>query len=301
MNESANPSTAQEITDTLVAARSFLFVPANRPERFAKALGSGADAVILDLEDAIAPTEKATARNALARAFDRLTSAERARVLVRINANGSPWEVDDMGLLSQLKTQGLTAVMVPKSESGDALDRLHHALGATVALLPQIESVAGLDAVDALARASGVARLVFGNLDFQADLGLSCGPDEIELMPVRMALVLASRRANLAAPVDGVTLDMHNEAQLQAEASRSRRGGFGAKLCIHPAQVAVVNAAFTPTTAEIAWARRVMQGSDACGGGVFSLDGRMIDAPVIRLARQTLARSEHVAHGGSRR
>ncbi len=296
MIENGNPSTMQQDLDTLAAARSFLFVPANRPERFAKALGSGADVVIFDLEDAIAPTEKASARSALARAFDRLTSAERARVLVRINAGASPWELEDLEIVAQLAAQGLRAIMVPKSESGEVLDRLHQTLGATVALLPQIESVAGLDAVDALARARGVLRLVFGNLDFQADLGLTCAPDETELMPVRLALVLASRRASLAAPIDGVTLDTRDSLQLQADAERARRGGFGAKLCIHPVQVAVVNAAWTPSAADIDWARRVLQAFDASGGGVFTLDGRMVDAPVVRLARRALARGETAVH-----
>ena len=296
MIESGRSSAMQQYLDTLEGARSFLFVPANRPDRFAKALGAGADAVIFDLEDAIAPTEKASARKALARAFDQLTSAERARVLVRVNAGASPWELEDLKLVAQLAAQGLGAIMVPKSESSDALEGLHQRLGATIALLPQIESVAGLDAVDALARAGGVSRLVFGNLDFQADLGLSCAPDEIELMPVRLALVLASRRAGLAAPVDGVTLATRDMRQLQADAGRARRGGFGAKLCIHPAQVAAVNSAFTPSAADIDWARRVLQAFDASGGGVFTLDGRMVDAPVVRLAQRTLAWGEIAAH-----
>ncbi len=281
-----------ETSDTLAAARSFLFVPATRPERFAKALGSQAHAVIIDLEDSVAPSEKALARDALANVFGQLSGVQRSRVLVRLNAEGTAWAFDDLKLLCQLRAQGLTGVMVPKSESGDALRSISQMLGASVALLPQIESVAGLDAVDALAQVSGACRLVFGNLDFQADLGLSCAPEEVELLPVRLALVLASRRANLPAPVDGVTLGTHDNVQLQADAQRSRRGGFGAKLCIHPAQVAVVNAAFSPTTAEMDWARRVLKAFEACGGGVFSLDGRMVDAPVVRLARRTLASCE---------
>lgn len=284
-----------ETSDTLAAARSFLFVPATRPERFAKALGSPAHAVIIDLEDSVAPSEKARARDALANAFGQLSGEQRSRVLVRMNAHGTAWCPDDLKLLCQLGAQGLTGAMVSKSESSDALCGISQALGATVALLPQIESVAGLDAVDALARVSGVCRLVFGNLDFQADLGLACAPDETELMPVRLALVLASRRANLAAPVDGVTLGTHDNMQLHADAQRSRRAGFGAKLCIHPAQVAVVNAAFAPTDAEIDWARRVLREFEACAGAVFTLDGRMVDAPVVRLARRALASCEPAA------
>ena len=105
-------------------------------------------------------------------------------------------------------------------------------------------------------------------------------------MPVRLALVLATRRAGLAAPVDGVTPATGDLAQLRADVARSRRGGFGAKLCIHPSQVAVVNAALAPTSAELDWARRVLAAYEQTGGGVFSLDGRMVDLPVVRLAQR---------------
>jgi citrate lyase subunit beta/citryl-CoA lyase len=273
---------------SLALARSFLFVPATRPERYAKALASGADAVIIDLEDAVAPAEKTVARQRLAQAWPSLSADQRGRVLVRVNASGTAWHHDDLALLAAL---GVAGVVLPKAESAADLARVAAAMGPACALLPMIESVAGLDAVDVLARCPAVARLAFGNLDFQADAGMACGPDEAELTPVRLALVLASRRTGLAAPVDGVTADTQDAAQLQGDAQRSRRGGFGGKLCIHPLQVAGVNAAFTPSPAELDWARRVLAAFEAAGGGVFSLDGRMVDAPVLRLAQRTLAQS----------
>lgn len=272
----------------LALARSFLFVPATRPERYAKALASGADAVIIDLEDAVAPADKAAARQMLAQAWPGLPATQRGRVLVRLNASGTAWHGDDLALLCTL---GVAGVVLPKAESAADLARVAAAMGPACALLPLIESVAGLDAVDALARSPGVARLAFGNLDFQADAGMSCGPDEPELTAVRLALVLSSRRAGLAAPVDGVTAATQDATQLQCEALRSRRGGFGGKLCIHPSQVAGVNAAFTPSPAEMDWARRVLAAFEAAGGGVFSLDGRMVDAPVLRLAQRALAQA----------
>lgn len=288
MSDALNPLLA-------ALARSFLFVPATRPERYAKALASGADAVIIDLEDAVAPAGKTAARQMLAQAWPGLPAAGRSRVLVRVNASGTPWHDDDLALLGML---GVAGVVLPKAESAADLARVAAALGPACALLPMIESVAGLDVIDALARSSAVARLAFGNLDFQADAGMACAPDEAELTPVRLALVLASRRASLAAPVDGVTAATHNAAQLQSDAQRSRRGGFGGKLCIHPAQVAGVNAAFTPSPAELDWARRVLAAFEAAGGGVFSLDGRMVDAPVLRLAQRTLAQSR-AGQGGA--
>ncbi|OGA99367.1 MAG: citryl-CoA lyase [Burkholderiales bacterium RIFCSPHIGHO2_12_FULL_61_11] len=287
MNEALNPS--------LALARSFLFVPATRPERYAKALASGADAVIIDLEDAVAPADKTAARQLLAQAWPGLPAAQRGRVLVRLNASGTAWHDNDLAMLGTL---GVLGVVLPKAESSADLARVAAAVGPECALLPMIESVAGLDAIDVLARSPGVARLAFGNLDFQADAGMACGPDEPELMAVRLALVLASRRAALAAPVDGVTAGTQDAAQLQCDALRSRRGGFGGKLCIHPSQVAGVNAAFTPSPAEIDWARRVLAAFEAAGGGVFSLDGRMVDAPVLLLAQRTLAQS-HTGQGGT--
>lgn len=272
----------------IALARSFLFVPGNRPERYAKALASGASAVIIDLEDAVAPDAKEAARVQLARSFEALPAGDRARVLVRINAGGTPWHEDDLLLVSRLAKEGLGGVVLPKLETVAELKRVAAAAGPACALLPMLESAAGLVALDVLAASPGVTRLVFGNLDFQADLGMACGPDEAELQPVRLALVLASRRAGLAAPVDGVTPGTGDLVQVQRDAERSRRGGFGARLCIHPAQVAVVNAALSPTEAERAWADRVLKAGRLSGGGVFTLDGRMVDAPVLRLAQRIL-------------
>jgi len=278
---------------TLAAARSFLFVPATRPERFAKALESGADAIIIDLEDAVAPRDKNSARDRLADAFEQFTLTDLDRLVVRMNASATPWMDADLKFLRELVTQGLRAVMLPKADSAVVLQHLALSLGPSCALLPLLESLAGLDAVDALASAPQVLRLTFGNLDFQADLGLACGSDEAELVPVRLAVVMAARRAGIVTSIDGVTIDTRDNMQLQTDTSRSRRAGFGAKLCIHPLQVAVVNSAFSPSGAELDWARRVLAAVEAAGGGVVSLDGRMVDGPVVRLAQRTLVQSRN--------
>ena len=272
----------------LTAARSFLFVPANRPERYAKALASGAGAVIIDLEDAIAPDDKPAACAQLEAGFAGIPMADRARLLVRINASGTKWHSADLALAGKLAHLGLAGVVLPKAESPDQLAHLAASVGQACALLPMIETAAGLEAVNQIARSPQVARMLFGNLDFQADLGMACGPDEAELQPVRMALVMASRSAGLARPVDGVTAATGDLEQVQKDAERSRRAGFGARLCIHPAQVAVVNAALAPTAAELDWAQRVLQASRDTQSGVFTLDGRMVDAPVLLLARRIL-------------
>lgn len=278
------------MTDSVRHACSFLFVPATQPERLPKALASGADLVIADWEDAVAPADKERARTALADALTALPAPQRARLLVRINSEATPWFAADLQALAQLTAQGLAGAVVPKAERAQTLQALAQAAGPQAALVPLVESVAGLTAADALAAAPQVARLAFGHLDFQVDAGMACAEDEQELLPVRMALVLASRRAGLAAPIDGVTVDTRNPERMGRDAERARRMGFGGKLCIHPAQVPVLHAAFDPDEAAVTHAQRVRQALEQAGGGVCVLDGRMVDAPVLAQAEQTLLR-----------
>jgi citrate lyase subunit beta/citryl-CoA lyase len=272
------------LSSPLALARSFLFVPGNRPERFAKALASGADAVIIDLEDAVPLDAKLAARDALLAAWPDFDAAQRARLLVRVNPFGTPWHQADLAAVANLT--GLGAVMLPKAETPQHI--AHAAQTSGLPVLPLIESAEGLGQMDLMARTPGVLRLVLGHIDLQADLGLSCGPDEAELAPVRLALVVASRRAGLPSPVDGVTTATTNAEELAQDAQRSRRFGMGAKLCIHPAQVDGVHQALAPTEAECDWARRVLAAEVAAGGGAFSVDGKMVDPPVLLLARRIL-------------
>ena len=272
------------VPSPLSLARSFLFVPGHRPERFAKALASGADAVIVDFEDAVPLDAKATARDALLAAWPALDAAQRKRLLVRVNPAGTPWHAADVAAAARLPDLG--AVMLPKAENAQQIEAVWRSTQRPV--LPLIESAEGVGQMDALARAAGVLRLGLGHIDLQADLGLSCGPDEAELAPIRLAMVVSSRRAGLPAPVDGVTTATTDADALARDAQRSRRFGLGAKLCIHPAQVAGVHQALTPTEAECDWARRVLAAEVEAGGGAFSVDGKMVDPPVLLLARKIL-------------
>ena len=266
--------------------RSYLFVPGNRPERFAKALASGADVVVLDLEDAVADQAKAQARDAIANWAAGALPAERDRIAVRINAAASTCFADDLRLL---RGTGLTLVMLPKAESAEML-------AATVAALPGarvlalIESAAGVAHVDAIARAGGIERLVFGTLDLALDLDLDIAELSDGLSFAASRLVLASRLAGLASPVSGVTPQIDDEARLLADLAWARRHGMQARLCIHPKQVAALHAALAPSSAEIAWAQRVLA-AEAASPGAARLEGRMIDRPVVLQAQRTLARS----------
>jgi len=268
-------------------SRSFLFLPADRLQRLDKALSSGAHMVILDLEDAVAPEAKPAARAALEKQWSLLDLPSRERIAIRVNAVTTPWHEDDVGLVVTLAGSGLGGVVLAKCESVGPLGKLaRNAPG--VPLLPLVESAEGLAALDLIARAPGVSRLVFGHLDFQNELGMECGSDERELDAVRLALVVASRRAGLPGPVDGVTVNLHDVEQLEADTHRGKRFGFTGKLCIHPGQVATVNASLCPTSAQIDWAQRVLAAASEQHAGAFRFEGAMVDAPVLSRARAYL-------------
>lgn len=265
--------------------RSYLFVPGHRPERFDKAMTCGADAVILDLEDAVPLHDKDEARQAVAVWLrQRVRSGSGPQVLVRVNAGSTPQHAADVAVCAA----SVDGVVLPKSETIDDLVALAQALPG-VALLPLVETATGLAASLALARAPGVQRLVFGTIDFQLDLGIE--GDGEELLWFRSQLVLNSRLAGKAAPVDGVSTVLDDPAQVLSEARRARRLGLGAKLCIHPRQIAPVHEAFAPTAAQLEWARRVLEVARTSGGAAVALDGAMVDRPVILRAEALLSQA----------
>jgi citrate lyase subunit beta / citryl-CoA lyase len=271
-----------------MSARTYLFVPGNRSERFAKALASGADAVVFDLEDAVAAEAKGAARDAIADWAGGAAPAERERIVVRINDAASAHFSDDLRLLKAL---GLSVVMLPKAESAEQIGLLCAGLpGAQVLAL--IESALGVARVDDVAAAPGVTRLAFGTLDFAFDLDLDISERSDGLTYAASCIALASRLAGRAAPVAGVTPQIDDEARLLADLALARRHGFGAKLCIHPKQVAPIHAAFAPSADAVAWARRVLA-ADAASPGAAQLDGRMVDRPVVLQAQRTLQRAGH--------
>lgn len=263
---------------------TYLFVPGDRPERFDRALGSGADVVILDLEDAVHPDRKAEARAGIAEWCHR-TPVANNRTLVRINGAATPWFADDLAMLRVLHGVG---AMVPKAEARAVLTDVLAALGEEPVLVPLIESALGLRAIDIIAETVGVQRLAFGTLDFALDLGLS--EDQRGLLMPASQIALASRCAGLAAPIAGVTAAIHDHDALVNDIAFARALGFAAKLCIHPHQISIVRAAFAPGAEELDWARRVVSAVAACVGAA-QVDGRMVDAPVLRRAQSIIERA----------
>lgn len=264
--------------------RTYLFVPGTRPECFGKALATGADCVLLDLEDAVAAADKPQARDAIARWFADAAPADRARVAVRINDAASPHFGDD---LRALRAYSCTQVVLPKAEEPWQIAAVATAI-LDAQVLALIESARGVARADEVAAACGVTRLLFGTLDFALDLDIDIADDASGLAHAAGRIAIASRVAGLPAPVAGVTPQLDDSVRLLADLAQSRRLGFGAKLCIHPSQVPPIHAALRPSAQALDWARRVLL-ADAASPGAARLDGRMVDRPVVLQAQRTLA------------
>jgi citrate lyase subunit beta / citryl-CoA lyase len=276
------------MTHPLSFAQAFLFVPANRSDRFAKSLSTRAHAVIVDLEDAVPLSDKEAARDAIRRDLTRGLQQCPERIVVRVNACGTPFLDDDLRLMAEL---GIRHIMLPKTESSQQLSSVVNALPYSPILIPMIESAKGVDQLQAIASHPNTLRLALGNIDLQFSLGLECGPDELELLPVRHQILLASRLHEIAAPIDGVTVQIDSDATLQADISRAKRMGFQGKLCIHPKQVDAVIQGFQPSAQEIEHAHAVVAADRAANGGVVQLNGKMVDRPVVMLARFVLQKA----------
>jgi citrate lyase subunit beta / citryl-CoA lyase len=260
---------------------SWLFVPAARPDRFDRARAAGADETILDLEDAVAPEHKPTARASAADWLSRGGSG-----WVRINGDGTPWHADDIDAL--VGCDGLRGLVVPKAEDAAALASIAARLGGR-RVLALIETARGVRNLDAICATAGLARLAFGSIDLALDI--DARESDEALLYARSELVIASRAAGLPAPIDGVTVEFRDAELVAAAAARSCALGFGAKLCIHPAQVGPVNAAFAPDPVELDWARRVLDAATTSTSGTFVIDGRMIDRPLLLRAQRLLKRA----------
>ncbi|NYE19649.1 HpcH/HpaI aldolase/citrate lyase family protein [Microbacterium immunditiarum] len=267
----------------LSGARSWLFVPADRPERFDRAVGSGADVVIVDLEDAVAVENKEHGRRALVAALE-----SGLRCVVRVSPLGTSAGARDLEVLVGARARPI-GVMLAKCENAD--DAEHVAARLDVPVIALIESALGVESAVSIAQSSAVVQLALGPLDLALDLDAEVS--ETVLGPVRSRLVIASRAAGIAGPLDGPETEVRELGVVQERAIAARAAGMAGKLCIHPAQVPVVARAFEPSAEEIAFARRVMGVADS--GGAHLIDGVMVDLPVVERARRVLAR----ARGGA--
>jgi citrate lyase beta subunit len=270
------------MTQALASARSLLFAPGNDGRKLARASGSGADGVVADLEDAVLPQNKDTARRAV---LDWLRTAPAGPLrVVRVNGLDTAWGEADLAALSDARVD---AIMLPKA-TADVIGSLPEGGAPVVAL---IETAAGLRRAYDVAMHQRVHALALGGADLGAELRWYPRSDGLELLHARSVLVLDSAAAGLRAPFDVVHLATRHEDSLRAEAGVARSLGLGGKLCIHPAQLDVVHEVFSPSPAEVEHARQVVEALDratADGSGVAVVAGRLVDLPVARRARTTL-------------
>lgn len=274
-------SAAQQIQE----ARSFLFVPGDREDRFDKAASSGADVVIVDLEDAVAPDRRSHARER-ARAW----LASGGQAAVRVNAVGTTDHGLDVAALTGA-SHGLLAVVIAKAEDPVEATDLSERLGVPV--VPLLETATGVIRAADMAAASGVTRLAFGHLDYAVDLGAS--PTHQAMLLARSTLVQASRAAGRPGPVDGVTVALDDPRALAEDLAHAIELGLTGKLLIHPRQVEPTHAAYRPSDEETAWAERVVAAvrSSTAGHAVLQVDGAMVDRPVLARAENILRRREN--------
>jgi citrate lyase subunit beta / citryl-CoA lyase len=263
--------------------RTWLFVPGDRPDRFDKASASTAHEIILDLEDAVGPEGKPRARRDV-----EWWLTHGGVGWVRINSIDTQWYADDVRMLSEVA--GLRGFMVPKAEVPAALEPLGRRLEGR-GLIPLIETARGVHRAYQIADTESVDRIAFGSIDFAADI--NADESRASMLLARTTLVLASRVAGKPAPIDGVTTTFTDAAVVLEEAAYSRSLGFGGKLCIHPAQLPAVSAAFVPSVDEISWARGVVHGAGSTLGGAGAVDGKMIDKPVLDRAQRVLREASH--------
>ena len=276
--------------------KSLLFAPGNHARRVEKALSLAADGVILDLEDAVAISEKASTRAVVVEAFDKPRSG---KLYVRVNAMGAEWCHGD---ITAIVRPGLDGIVLPKVEHAHELSTADWLIGAlererglpvgAIDLIPIIETALGLSNLQRICRSGPrVKRLAFGAGDFTLDIGMVWSRSEAELLPYRSACVLESRAAGLEPPLDTVWADLRDLDGFIASARHAAALGFQGKMCIHPDQIAEANAAFAPDEATIAKSRRIVEAFDkaeAEGMASIQLDGQFIDYPIVQRARRVL-------------
>lgn len=286
--------------------RSFLFAPGNHARRVEKCLTLGADAVILDLEDAVANAEKAATRQVVVQA---LRAPRRCRGYVRVNSLDTLWCHGDF---LAVVTAGVDGIVLPKVQTAADLQTAEWLLNALerdrglpqggIDLIPIIETGLGFSNIAAIVRAgTRVRRVAFGAGDFTLDVGITWSTEETELLPYRTAFVVESRAAGLEPPVDTVWVSLKDAQGFGRSVQRARDLGFQGKMCIHPDQVPVVNACFRPSEAELAHAHRVVEAfaeAERKGLAAIQVEGRFVDYPIVYLARRVIARAQAIDDAG---
>ena len=283
--------------------RSFLFAPGNHPRRVEKSLSLAADAVILDLEDAVAQNEKVATRALVVEALSR---PRRSLAYARVNALSTDWSYGD---IEAVVVPGLDGIVLPKVESASdlhtaewlisSLERQRGLTPGAIDLMPIIETAKGYVALESILRSgTRVRRVAFGAGDFTLDAGIRWSSAETELLPYRSGIVVQSRAAGLEPPIDTVWVELRNTAGFEHCVQHIKDLGFQGKMCIHPDQIPVVNQTFRPSAAELERARKVVtafEQAERDGLAAIQVDGQMVDYPIVNAAQRILDREAAIA------
>ncbi len=279
----------------LVLLRSLLFVPGTSPDRFPKALTSGADAVLIDLEDSVDAPRKAEARQAVASWLQSAPATGVSR-FVRVNAPGSPWLDDDLAWIGEVAGY-IDAVVLPKTESPRHIERVAH-VAPSGCVIPMFETArAILDGLAIVGASAVIPALIFGAEDLTAQLGIPRTLGGEELILARSQVVLAAATIGADA-IDAVYVDLAASSDLRQDCVRAKAVGFSGKTAIHPNQVAIMNEVFGPSAEDIARARRLIEAdaaARAAGQGAFRFENRMVDQPIVTRARRVLELADTIA------
>ena len=289
--------------------RSWLFAPGMDARKTEKALASAADALILDIEDAVAIAEKPRARTMLRELLG--TGSPDRQIYVRVNDIGTGWTAED---IEAVCAPGLAGLVLPKVEAAETvrtvsalIDRSERTAGlphGQVRLNAIVETARGVQNLAAIAEAGGrLDLLMFGAADYTADLGIPTANTGPHLLHAKVATVLASRAAGLSAPIDTVFFDITDEAGFATDCAEARALGFGGKAVIHPRQIEPANRAFTPSAAEVETARRVVDGFEEAernGIGAVQIDGKLVDYAMLKTARKTLETARAISETARR-
>ena len=272
-----------------------LLVPADDSYKIKKAINAGADAVLIDLEDSVAESEKANARRVMGQ-----SAVATLPIYVRVNAIHGEFFMDDINAVLDMECEG---IVIPKVESASDMESCNWYLTqmarkkdrhpSELDLIPIVETAKGIANIREIITACPlVSRISYGAGDLQADTGLVWTKDETELLPIRMKMVIESAAAGLLPPFDTPHWEFRDMDILRESAQRARRLGFGGKMCIHPAQIKVIHEAFSATADELQWARQVVkefEAAEAQGKACITVNGQMVDYAVAKRARHILA------------
>src|SRR5690606_35764275 len=271
--------------------RSLMFTPGTNKERLLKSVSSEADALLWDLEDAVHPDEKAAARAVIQEALDELEDKPAKPIFLRVNQYGTEWYAEDVKLA---RHENVNGIMLPKAESARQVQETWDGIGANGELIVLVETAAGIVRLEDIFSNPNVSGVAFGAIDYAVDADLTLTEAGLEAIYARSRIVTYAKAAGIDGIYDTVFADIHNTESLQKRAVSARALGFNGQMAVHPKQIETIHEVYSPSREDIDWAVKVLHHAEheAKGAGVFMLDGKMVDRPIIEKAKQIYQAAE---------